>query len=144
MTGSRLKHKRKNIIADAIKTSDGLSQVEIRAVTGLGEATVWRWVQVLLDEGHIHVAFYRTPPNGGTLCAVYRFGPRPKWYRPARPKTLTAGERTKRYRSGLRESGEWDHVLAMQRARYRADRPKRDTLTAALFGQVTSSGARAS
>lgn len=133
----------KNVISDALKQRD-MSQAQLHQVTGLGTGTISRWLKVLVAEGHVHVWCHRVPDGGGPLYAVYRFGPKPKWHRPHRPKAMSDLDRYRAYRKRLRESGEWEHRKALDRARHRADRPVRDPLTSALFGPVTSSGAPAS
>lgn len=120
-------------VADELLDRD-LTQAQIAARTGLGLATVCRWLQVLIDEGHVHVCSFEPHPHGGPDAAVYRRGPRPHKFRPKTRRVPTDAERTRTHRKRLRASGEWEHRLAMQRARYRADRPRRDPLTAALFG----------
>jgi hypothetical protein len=120
-------------VADELLDRD-LTQAQIAARTGLGLATVCRWLQVLLDERHVHVCAFEPHPNGGPDAAVYRRGPRPHKFRPKQRRVPTDLDRVHAYRSRLRASGEWEHRLAIKRARWRADHPRRDALTAALFG----------
>jgi hypothetical protein len=107
------------------------TQAEIRERTGLSVAVVSRWSAALLDAGEVHLASWQRHANGGPFAMVYA----PGAGRNAKPpKPMTDAERTRRMRGHMRRSGEWEHRKAMQRARYRADAPVRDPLTAALFG----------
>lgn len=113
---------------------------EIEAKTGLGAATVWRWVKDLHgpDEGRgreCHIGRWRHCETGGRPMPVYVAGPGRD--APCRLTPATDAERASRYRERLRRSGEWEDKKARMRARYWAKRPpKRDPLTAALFGST--------
>lgn len=111
------------VVADALLNAD-LTQAQIIKRTGLGQATVSRWVKVLLDAENIHICRFDKHLHGGPDTAVYRRGAKPKGVRAGRPKATIE----------LRSGGEWEHHLALRRAQWAADHPKRDALTTALFG----------
>ena len=125
-------HRNKRRVLEAIKEGQK-SQAQLAEHLNLGIATICRWVNVLLEEKAIHVYTTKYNANGGPAYAIYAPGPthigrKPK---PARPQTQA--ERSASYRKRLRAAGEWEHRLAKNRARHRADNPKRDPITAALF-----------
>jgi len=122
-------------VADELLDHD-LTQAQLVERTGLGAATVSRWLQVLVSEGHVHVCRYKAIPHGGRDAAVYRRGPQPKGVKPKTRRVLTDQERSRTYRRKQRASGEWEHKKALERARWRADHPVRDALTVALFGSA--------
>ena len=111
------------------------SSADIRAKTGLGLATVSRWLSDLLNAGEIHLHHKEVSPHGGPLISVFHPGPAPAGFKPKIPKMLTDRERGARYRKKMRQNGDWEDVKAKRRATYHANKkPKRDPLTAAFFG----------
>ena len=109
---------------------------DVRAKTGLGLATVSRWLNALLDAGQIHLHHKTVSPHGGPLISHFYPGPAPAGFKPRLPKVLTERERSARARKRMRQSGEWEDVKARRRALYYANKkPKRDQITAALFGE---------
>jgi len=111
------------------------SNADVRERTGLGLATVHRWLEDLLLSKEIHLHHKELSPHGGPLISVFYPGPAPAGFRPKVPKMPTDRERSARYRKRLRQSGEWEDVKARRRATYHANKkPKRDPLTAAFFG----------
>lgn len=111
------------------------SILEIKAATGLGLTTVWRWVNDLVASNEAHIHKLGVDPTGGPLFAIYHSGRKPNRLVVARPKLTTPMDRTNRYRKKLRQTGDWEDVKAKSRAAYwRKKKPQRDPLTAALFG----------
>lgn len=114
------------------------SRDEIIAATGLGLATVWRWVEDLVASNEAHLHRYKVSPSGGPLIAIYHPGPARKGHIPAKPRLSTDLERTRKYRRNARKSGAWEDIKAKSRAAYwRKKQPQRDPLVAALFGKAT-------
>lgn len=109
------------------------TQAQIRERTGLGLATVSRWVADLCECKEAHIGGWWINPHGGPVAEILHAGP-PIGRKPKRPKVRTDLERTQAYRRRLRDSGEWEHVKAKRRTQYRINNPARDPLTAALFG----------
>lgn len=108
------------------------TQAQIIERTGLGLATVSRWVADLRAARQARIAGWQAPANGGPLAAIYGRGNRKDRPKPPSPP---AELRVRRYRARLRASGEWVDRQARQRARYWASKPpRRDPLVAALFG----------
>lgn len=109
--------------------------MDIKLRTGLGLATVWRWVQNLRESKEIYLHHKEIHPNGGPLISVYYPGKRPPKYSARVPKVATSKERAARNRKAMRASGDWEDVKARRRAQYHANKkPRRDALTAALYG----------
>lgn len=129
------KQKNRQRVLDAIEKAD-CTQVQLQQQLNLGAATVSRWLTDLLDSKRIHICRLEQNPHGGPQTLVYRFGAKPKGRPSKKPRKLSDLERTRLYRKRMRDSGEWEHTLAKRRATYRADKPRRDPLTAALFGAV--------
>lgn len=123
----------RTLVLEAVRGGDK-TQAQIVEATGLGLATVCRWIQSLLESEEVFECKKVRHPHGGPDASVYRAGPRPKGFRKASPPTYTDKARTDGYRKKLRASGEWEHVLARRRATYRADNPVRCPLTQGLFG----------
>ena len=114
------------------------SNADVRAKTGLGLATVSRWLTDLRIKGEIHLHHKEISPHGGPLISVFYPGPAPAGFKPKIPKVLDEIARTRRYRRNARKSGAWEDIKAKRRARYHANKkPRRDALTAALFGSAT-------
>lgn len=129
------KANRERILA-LLQTGDKC-QSDIVNELHLGLSTVSRWVEDILKLNQAYVRRYKVPPNGGPLIAFYRAGAAPEGFKPWRPKAKTDRDRTRTSRKARRKNGEWDDVLARQRAAYWKDKPaKRDALTAAFFGVV--------
>lgn len=114
------------------------SSADVRAKTGLGLATVSRWLTDLRNSGEIHLHHKEVSPHGGPLISVFYPGPAPAGFKPKIPKILDDISRTRRYRRKARKSGAWEDIKAKRRAKYHASKkPKRDALTAAFFGATT-------
>jgi hypothetical protein len=112
---------------------------EIRASTGLGLVTVWRWINDLVASEEAHLYRFTVHPHGGPLIAIYKAGPAPAGHKPKKPRLTTDLERVHRYRKKARRPGGiWEDTLAKARAAYWLKKqPRRDPLTAALFGNTT-------
>lgn len=111
------------------------SASEVRQKTGFGLATVSRWLNDLLKCNEIYLHHKAIGPIGGKPTDYFHPGPKPKGFLPKIPKIPTSNERTAKYRKNARKSGHWEDVLAKRRAQYHAaKKPRRDFLTAALFG----------
>jgi len=111
------------------------SNAEVRAKTGLGLATVHRWLEDLLARQEIHLHHKEVSPHGGPLISVFHPGPAPAGFKPKLPRLPTDRQRSAAYRKRLRQTGDWEDVKAKRRAEYHANKkPKRDALTAAFFG----------
>lgn len=114
------------------------SNADVRLRTGLGIATVHRWLQDLLEAGEIHVHRMSVNPHGGPLISVFHAGPAPAGHKIKMPRLTTDADRVKRYRRKLKQTGEWEDLLVKSREYYwRKKKPQRDPLTAALFGSTT-------
>lgn len=126
-------HQRyRNVVLAALPGSNA----DVRAKTGLGLATVSRWLNHLLDAGEIHLHHKLVSPHGGPLISVFYPGPAPAGFVPRLPKLPTDAERSAKQRARMRKTGDWEDVKARRRALYYANKkPKRDPLTAALFGK---------
>lgn len=112
------------------------SAAEVRQKTGFGIATISRWLNDLLECNEIYLHHKAVGPNGGKLTEYFHPGPKPKGFKPKIPKMPTDRERTNRWRENARKSGKWEDIKAKRRASYHANKkPKRDPLTAALFGK---------
>lgn len=110
---------------------------DLAAELGLGAVTVWRWLQVLIEDQMAYVDRKIIPELGGPPTALYRWGRKPDKHKIKPAKILGPIARKRKHRKKLRESGEWEDVLAQQRAKYWAERPvKRDPLSTAFFGQT--------
>lgn len=109
------------------------AQREISERTGLGTATVHRWLKDLQASGDTHIGAWAVHPHGGPIMAIYHAGPGPDV--PCTIRIPSERERTRRHRRALRKSGEWEDVKARRRAAYHASKPvkRRDPLMA-LFG----------
>lgn len=108
------------------------TQAEIRDRTGLTLATVSRWITDIRIKREAHIGAWFIHPNGGPVAAVWHLGPG----EPApRPKIMTDRQRTRKSCAALRKSGEWQDVLARNRAKYAAARKpaRRDPLLAAFY-----------
>lgn len=114
------------------------SNAEVRQRTGLSLATTHRWLQDLLAAGEIYVHHMDVNPHGGPLISVFYPGPAPAGHKVKLPKLTTDADRVKRYRRKLKQTGDWEDLLAKSRAYYWSKKkPQRDPLTAALFGSST-------
>ena len=113
------------------------SNADVRMRTGLGIATTHRWLQDLLGAGEIHVHHMDVNPHGGPLVSVFHAGPAPAGHEIKTPKLTTQVDRARRYRRKLKQTGEWEELLRKGREYYwLKKKPRRDTLTSALFGDV--------
>lgn len=108
------------------------TQAQIIERTGLGLATVSRWVADLRAARQARITGWQPTPNGGPLAAIYGPGRGRDRQKPSSPQPAL---RVRRYRARLRASGDWADTQARQRARYWASKPpRRDPLVAAFFG----------
>lgn len=115
------------------------SNAQVRQRTGLGLATVSRWLNDLRIAGEIHLHHKEVSPHGGPLISVFYPGALPAGFKPRVPKLLTNSQRTAKYRRNARKSGAWEDIKARRRAAYHAQKkPRRDPLTAALFGECAN------
>lgn len=102
---------------------------DIREQTGLGVTTIWRWLKDLHQSGEIHIERWVRGDTPGPWLPVYA----PGEGRDARkPTPKTDAQVSRAYRARARRSGEWEHRLARQRARYWAGRARPDPLLVAL------------
>lgn len=130
----RKQRKNRTLILEALATGDK-SQAELIVELGLSAATVCRWLEDLVASKEAHIRRYWQHPHGGPATAIYRKGPKPKGWKVQRPAAIPQVLRTRRSRKRMRASGEWEDVLANNRAKYWSKKAvKRDALTAALFG----------
>lgn len=103
---------------------------QIMERTGLSAGTVSRWVTDLRNAGQAHIGKW-TRTRGVFLSTIHAGPGRDA----KKPKPLTSAQLTRNSRQRMRKSGEWTDRMAKDRARYwRKKAPKRDPLTAALFG----------
>ena len=108
---------------------------EVIERTGLGAATVSRYLKSLEQADEIHLHHKRISPHGGPMISVFHPGPAPAGFKPRIPKPTSSLERTRRYRRNSKKTGAWQDMLAQHRAYYwRKKKPKRDTLMSAFFG----------
>lgn len=111
------------------------SNADVRAKTGLGLATVSRWLNDLVSAGEIHLHHKEISPHGGPMISVFHPGPAPAGFKPKIPRLPTEVERSARYRRNARKTGHWEDIKAKRRAKYHASKkPKRDPLMTAFFG----------
>lgn len=121
-------------IEEALQQSDR-SAGQLAKDLHMGTTTAWRWVQAMVADGDAFVCATRLAPHGGPPIAIYRAGKKPQGFVVDAYVPSTELERTRRYREKQRETGDWDDVLARQRAYYwRTRKVARDPLTAAFFG----------
>lgn len=108
------------------------TQAQIIERTGLGLATVSRWVADLREHRQARIIRWVPTPNGGPLAAVHAPG---RGRDAPKPSAPPPAQRVRRYRARLRATGEWADRQARERARYWASKPpRRDPLVAAFFG----------
>ena len=116
------KRRFRDVVLDALPGSSA----DVRAKTGLGLATVSRWLNDLLNAGEIHLHHKTVSPHGGPLISVFYPGPAPAGFKTKMPKMPTASERSAKARAAMRKSGAWEDVKARRRAAYYAKKkPKR-------------------
>ena len=110
------------------------AQREISERTGLGTATVHRWLKDLQQAGEAHIGDWAVHPHGGPIMAIYRAGPGPDV--PCTIRIVSDKQRARMHRRELRKSGDWEDVKARRRAAYHARKPvvRRDPLMVGLFG----------
>lgn len=107
-----------------------MTQAEIARAIGMAVATVSRHLQTLLDDPReVRIADWRPTPQGGPTVAVYARGSEPDAECLHLP--TPQAERSRRCREAKAENerkvvrtAAWD------------DRPRRDPLVAALFGEA--------
>lgn len=112
------------------------TQAEIHTKTKVSQAAVSRWLTYLRDCGEAHIGgWHRNPDYRAVVQAIYHPGPGADVV--CNIRTMTQKERDRLSRKNRRKSGDWADVLQRQRARYWRDKaPRRDPLTAALFGRA--------
>lgn len=122
------KHAYRAVVLAALPAT----QAQIHERTGLGTATVCRWIKDIRAAGESHIGgWVRT---GGKWGAIHHPGPGEDKPAP-RPKTKKARDRKRRRKD--RETGRIDLIRAQQRKRYWDKKgARRDPLVAALFGQA--------
>lgn len=110
------------------------TQVQVQRKTGLGQATVSRWLSDLKAAGEIHVGGWRRAKVGGPFAAFWKPGPGTDV--PCNLQPLTSAQRSERRHNRRKK----------QEAADRADRSarlaaamvvRRDPLVAAFFGVVS-------
>ena len=113
------------------------TQRQIVEQTGLGAATVWRWLDDLVEAKEAHIRAYRPQEHGGPSIAVYARGPKPRTLHVRKPKAMSDLKRTQEYRRRMRKSGDWEETLRRRRGDYWLKKgvPAIDPITAALFGR---------
>jgi hypothetical protein len=113
------------------------TQRQIVEQTGLGTATVWRWLDDLVEAKEAHIRAYKSQDKGGPLIVVYAHGPKPRNLYVRKPKVMSDLERTREYRRRMRKSGDWEETLRRRRDDYWRKKgvPAIDPITAALFGR---------
>lgn len=110
------------------------TEAEIKAKTGLGRTTIWRWINDIHEAGECYISSWAR--TEGAIAAHYTAGVGKD---KAAAKPLTIKQLSARYRAKARKSGEWAHRLAQQRAKHWADKAQtnRDPLVSAFFGRPT-------
>lgn len=106
------------------------SERDVKERTGLGTATVHRWLKDLHSSGEVHIGAWEAHPHGAPFVKVYHVGPGADV--PCGMKAKTGRE----IRKAMRQSGDWEDVKAQRRAKYHAQKPvaRRDPLMVGLFG----------
>jgi len=104
----------------------GCTAPEVAAKVYCSERSAQRIINRLRQQGVVHIQEWRR--SALVLVAVYRYGIDTD---AAKPKTLTAKERLKRWRAN--ESLD-DHAFRMARERAKKWKIKRDPLVAAFYG----------
>lgn len=112
------------------------TQTEIRAKSSASIAGVSRWCDYLVKCGDAHVGAW-TLSAVNIPMPIYHPGPGVNVKNPYPKRTQKQRDRDSRRRR--RKSGEWEDRKARERAYYWRDKaPRRDPLTAALFGPATT------
>jgi len=126
--------QRKSPAREAVLAALPGTHAEIHAATGVSLAAVTRWLAYLRDNRQAHIGDWkRSEKCPGISVAIYHPGPGADVR--CRLKRSTQKDRDRRSRETRRKNGDWDDVLARRRAAYWRDKaPRRDPLTAALFG----------
>jgi predicted ArsR family transcriptional regulator len=123
-------------IAEALKKADH-SAGQLAKSLHMGNTTAWRWLQLLVADEEAFVCEMISAPHGGPPIAIYRTGSKPEGFVVKRQARKTQMEIVRKYRAKLRMTGDWDDVVARQRAYYwRKKQIGRDPLTAAFFGSA--------
>lgn len=128
-----MKH-RANTVRAVVLAALPATQAEIHAKTGVSQAAISRWLTYLRACADAHIGGWTRSPNcPGIIMAIYHPGPGADVV--CRLKPMTQRDRDRRSRATRRKSGDWEDRKAAERARYwAAKQPRRDPLTAALFG----------
>lgn len=124
-------------VLDAMPGTHG----ELGAKGGVSLPAVSRWLVDLLETKQAHIAGWRLHPTGGRPMPIYERGPA-KSVTPKKPRVKTDTERVRAYRKRLRQSGEWEDRLALNRAKWRADHPavNQHPLAAAFSNMIAPHG----
>ena len=133
---STKQHNRQRVLT-ALSAGDK-THAQLMAELSLSVTTVWRWLTRMVEANEIHICKHAATKHGGPYPAVYRKGPKPARLRTRKPVANSNKRATDAYRRRLKASGEWEDMLARQRAYYWKKKGiKRDPLTAAFFGNTT-------
>lgn len=131
------KHQKNRVRIEAALALGPRTYPGLAAELGLGLTTAWRWLQILVKDQVAYVDRKIIPETGGPPTALYVWGPKPHKHKVKPAKILGPVARKRKHRKNMRESGEWEDVLAKQRAKYWAEKTaKRDPLSAAFFGRA--------
>ncbi len=130
------KKHRANTVRLVVRDAMPGTQQDIHAKTGVSLAAISRWCEYLHDCEDAHIGgWQRSAKYHGVFMAVYHPGPGADVKCPYKPRTQR--DRDRDSRRTRRKSGEWEDRKARERAYYWAKKgPRRDPLTAALFGSV--------
>lgn len=124
----------KSLILGALPGTRDDIERKLLAKHKLGRATIYRWAARLHAGGEIHISGWRRSVKGSPV-PIYAAGAGDDAR--CRIKPFTEAQKSRRYRGRLKESGEWDAVCSLRRARARAASGVRDPLLAGLFGGPT-------
>lgn len=124
----------------------GLTQIELKRITGVSVGTVHRYIHQLHDEGEAYIASWKTDTagkiRGGVYQARYRLG---KGNDVPKPKALTPADIARRARARAIRAGELSEYRAKRaeaakRAYWRKKPARHDPLLVAFFGMASNDG----
>lgn len=110
---------------EKVMGGSAMSKQEIADKAGRGYDTTFKLINRLHQEGLVHIAKWRRG-YAGPPAPLYKLGPGAD---AERPKALTAKQRCKRYRAGIKGA-----ALKIQRRRERHGIAAVDPLMAAIYG----------